>query len=1435
MKKRGALILLAVLIGIMLIVPIVSAKSTVGTKDSDKDGIPDANDICKNTPAAEIEQVLKQGLWRGCGPSERDVDFDGVYDIADNCPLEANANQADFDSDGSGDVCDTDDDNDGAPDTVDCSPFDASIYPGATELCDGIDQNCDYALDEVDNDKDGFMTCQGDCDDSNPLAYPNAPEACDGVDTNCNGLCDAFEGFAPLACYEGPVELAGIGQCRMGYKVCTGNGWSACLGSVEPLPFELCNGLDDDCDGTVDEDCSCNEEGKAQKCGTDTGECTAGVQICNGTQWGECTIYDRCSCTKRNAAQGKSVSASSSKGLGFQNVEKTTDGNVGEAAAVSDSTDSSADARYEVDLGFERKISMLKAWPCSTERYGDYYAYQANEYSLEYLTRDARPYSYDGTMAAWYHLDNEGKYGEFLTGGWQNRTAKQSACQYALRLDDILDEDRCMPGGRFGFQPPGMTGSQYYQSWGPVVFHDSITERKVEIYYETWLPPTYGEELPNPPLNKTFVVYISSTCGGKSTELLRMTYELEADESSGCSSTGLIDLSSFAPGEYYITFEWEAIPSHPNPGGSVIYDFRFYEDSPNGNAHDFSGNKNSALVSVSEATKGEFKNAMLFDGIDDYVKIPWKELTKIRFDKTDCPAGMISYWTFNDEDAKDDYDENHGIVNRNPGYGVGAVWIPGISGGAFMFNNKAYPDPNGDYIAVADDSSLTPSALTVAAWIKTDANIGVTQSIIGKGDEWWIYIDSSDVLKWLVYDNKVDWYFNNLIVTDNVNTVNLRDGNWHYLVGTWNGGSDASSAELYIDGVPVTGAHTKNGNFVAVRDTDAAVDIGGRRQYWFNGSVDEVAIFNKSLSASEVQQLYQNGLTNTGYCGEIEEGLEPGTGRSWTFETWFRTDYGTAEKSIFAAGASGAGFNIGLDNSGNVKALMTDSINSISQTTNVGRLDDNEWHHIAWVLDRTGGKLILYVDGYNLAENDASLLGDISLAGDKDLRIGTNAGNTGNWFEGAVDELAIYNKALTEAEVQHHYRGTERWREIPYGIEPGQTPYKYDESMVVQYHLDNDPARGENGNLVYDHAKGKFNSSVVGAYLTGGKFKNAFYFKGITGKTVEGFLLGDNVYTPDTTNSELDLSNEATIAVWFYPNYADDLWSLYYSKNLVSKEWAYGVYLSGIWAYGNCTRWYDEQGNEHFKDCNTYGNAYIETAGVRVDCKTPIKNKEWQQVVMAYDGRYLKCYFNGQEEGSVEAPNGISTEYPVACPPSGCVYAHNNNPLQLGKLGLQDAFFQGAIDEVAVYDRGLSKREIESLYWTMKTTDTTDAAGTSGCLLEKSFEPITTNKIALKVLDERDRFGRLNVTYTEYKAALQEIEVYEEPCYCKNPVEITEAINPTAEVCDKLDNDCDGQADEDLVRTCGLTEQGACNLGYEVCSKGRWSDCTAVFPWGTNL
>ncbi len=131
---------------------------------------------------------------------------------------------------------------------------------------------------------DGTMTCfgsgefgsWGECTgDVVPVA-----EACDpgGVDENCNGSknegCECSVGAPAVPC---GID---VGACKKGTQSCVDGKLGPCVGGIEPTA-ETCNGVDDDCDGPVDEDL-------VRLCGKDVGACKQGTETCAAGTWGGC-------------------------------------------------------------------------------------------------------------------------------------------------------------------------------------------------------------------------------------------------------------------------------------------------------------------------------------------------------------------------------------------------------------------------------------------------------------------------------------------------------------------------------------------------------------------------------------------------------------------------------------------------------------------------------------------------------------------------------------------------------------------------------------------------------------------------------------------------------------------------------------------------------------------------------------------------------------------------------------------------------------------------------------------------------------------------------------------------------------------------------------------------------------------------------------------
>ncbi|MBL8618998.1 MAG: putative metal-binding motif-containing protein [Deltaproteobacteria bacterium] len=151
-----------------------------------------------------------------------------------------------------------DDDLDGFTEVAgDCDDSVSSTYPGAPELCDGVDNDCDVFVDEgtncVDDDLDGYTEEEGDCDDSSTVISPGAVEVGDAVDNDCDGTIDEGTGLydddGDCACETAPCS----GSVEPSCATLIGGDCNDTVAAISPSATEVCDLADNDCDGSVDE------------------------------------------------------------------------------------------------------------------------------------------------------------------------------------------------------------------------------------------------------------------------------------------------------------------------------------------------------------------------------------------------------------------------------------------------------------------------------------------------------------------------------------------------------------------------------------------------------------------------------------------------------------------------------------------------------------------------------------------------------------------------------------------------------------------------------------------------------------------------------------------------------------------------------------------------------------------------------------------------------------------------------------------------------------------------------------------------------------------------------------------------------------------------------------------------------------------------------
>ena len=270
-------------------------------RDSDGDGNGDACDLCP-----------------GPDGNQGDRDRDGRGDNCDNCPDIANPNQADGDGNGTGDACqicqvgapeqcnNRDEDCDGRLDEGNpgggvrcntngqgvCQPGTTACVAGAivcnadrapgAEQCNAQDDDCDSRTDE--NNPGGGGDCDsgrpGICSEGTRVCQQGAlacvadraagAEGCNALDDDCDGSTDEGNPGGGQQCQTGQP-----GECSRGRSACRG-GRINCDALAMPVP-EICNALDDDCDGAVDE----MNPGGGMNCNTGrSGICADGLSVC---------------------------------------------------------------------------------------------------------------------------------------------------------------------------------------------------------------------------------------------------------------------------------------------------------------------------------------------------------------------------------------------------------------------------------------------------------------------------------------------------------------------------------------------------------------------------------------------------------------------------------------------------------------------------------------------------------------------------------------------------------------------------------------------------------------------------------------------------------------------------------------------------------------------------------------------------------------------------------------------------------------------------------------------------------------------------------------------------------------------------------------------------------------------------------------------------
>jgi len=452
---------------------------------------------------------------------------------------------------------------------------------------------------------------------------------------------------------------------------------------------------------------------------------------------------------------------------------------------------------------------------------------------------------------------------------------------------------------------------------------------------------------------------------------------------------------------------------------------------------------------------------------------------------------LVAYYSFDGDNSTTAFD----YAGDNDGAITGAVIGEG------KFDEGMVFDGAGDYVDAGSDSSLNVIGdITVSFWVNPAGGISNYTAFLGRGldDGWGFYGDTGaapDNIYFRVSTGSGS-------VTASTSDV-LSVGYWTHIVGRYNG----SNIDVFGDGVELTSsAYAQTGVMDNSGTTLQIGKISDRATYFFNGSIDEVMIFNKSLTNAEISDLYDTASPRFVTSGKQEvlqqQVMAGATHANISFDDYEQTngssvkvalgewdsskgykdydlgdhalvldgdDYMTSSLNISEISANN-NFSIGLwfngveDASWNRIFLESNTVmisfnnaiirlyvynettSSVATITDV--LDLNKWYHLFYLQEYNGTHIVgkIYLNGV--------YQGSHSIAGDKPSNSGTlglGASFGDGQFNGSIDEVMVFNDTLTDTEIIDLYN---KGRDVGY--------YYYD-NLVSWYGFDDGTANDSIG------------------------------------------------------------------------------------------------------------------------------------------------------------------------------------------------------------------------------------------------------------------------------------------------------------------------------------------------------------------------------------
>ena len=658
----------------------------------------------------------------------------------------------------------------------------------------------------------------------------------------------------------------------------------------------------------------------------------------------------------------------------------------------------------------------------------------------------------------------------------------------------------------------------------------------------------------------------------------------------------------------------------------------------------------------------------------------------------DLYDGLTVYYQMNNN--ADSYTKDNAEYGKidDTGFLYGAKWSSGVCGKGVYVNgtSKSYL-----YAKHSEETDMAgKKKMSVAVWVKPDGAQQSNDIIFNKEGEYEVAFRDSKRLKWaLTTSNHTTWkwIYSNL-------SLNLNQ--WNLVVFTY----DGKKVRLYVNGSQNRQEWKYKGT-IAVQPKYAKSQLRLGQRTCCNtpmkGWLDEFRLYSRVLDKEEIDYIYNNTpcspvadyrFDECEWNGEAEE-VSDSSGNNFnittindvetekgkickaalfngsnkiqgkmsykfnnavTLSAWFKTtekqkSYVRIVEFSNSSGDYKYGTAIAYDSTGKIVRGWTTGKDGkrseeVSFNLSSGGYHDGNWHHIAYVYN--GKEAKLYVDGVVQASVKTNIK-DIFDA--KTVVIGGYYPDNKHDFKGSIDEVKIFNRALTEEQITEIFKNEKSGKNWDGSKRECKicTP-------VVYFNME----EGSGGKTA-DIADEDFIEDT--GYLSDAKWTSGICGNGIyvNGKSKS------YIFAKDSSETNMDSKNEMSVSIWVKPDGAQQN-----NDIIFNKEGEYEVAFRG----SNSLKWALTT-SDH-------------TTWYWVNSTLSLDINKWNHVVFTYDGNKVRLYVNGSKNKEEWKYTGTITAQPK----------YSKSQLRLGQRTCCNTPMKGWLDEFKLYEKRLTASEIDKIY-----------------------------------------------------------------------------------------------------------------------------------------